>query len=122
MAREWYAVRVRECIVPPRLVEGKWTSGRYIKKTHIYHEQGPKEAGQKYKGNGLIMHVRKVSRDRVRPKGGLLPGIGGFLKLGDQLLQELNEGGTLLEQAEINKEKRRYRILTKNMNRGSNGE
>lgn len=121
MGREWYAVRVRECIVPPKLVNGQWVPGRYVKKTHMYQERGTQEAAQKYKGSGLIMHVRKVSRERVRPRGGLLPGIGGFIKMGDELLQQLNEGGTLLEQAVDKKEKRRQRLLTKNMNRGLDG-
>jgi hypothetical protein len=119
MGREWYAVRVRECLIPPKQGDdGKWISGRYVKKTHIYFVPGTREAAQKYKGSGLIMHVQKVSRNKVSPRGGILPEIGGFLKIGDQLLQDLNEGGTLLEQVEKKKDKRRLRFRNKNFRRG----
>lgn len=88
----------------------------------MYLTPGPKEAAQKYKGKGQIMHVQKVGRERLLPKGGLLPEIGGFLTLGDKILQDLNKGGTLVEQVEVNKEKRRHRLFTKNLKRGLNAE
>jgi len=122
MARQWYEVRVRECIIPPKQAEGRWGKGKYVKKTHMYFVEGPREAAHKYKGKGLIMHVRKVSRERLLPKGGILPEIGGFLGFGDQLLKQLNEGGTLLEQVEETKEKRRQRIFGKGLKKLRNSE
>jgi len=116
MARTWYEVRIRECLIPPRQLDnGKWASGRYVKKSKFYFVEGTKEAAQKYRGNGLIMHVQKVGRER-------LLGIGEFFKLGDQLLNELKKGGTLLEQIEGNKDKRRKRLFNKNLRRGFNAE
>jgi hypothetical protein len=103
MARTWYEVRVRECTQPPKFVDGKWVSGVYIKKSRFYFTNGPKEAASKYKGNGKIISVEKVGRER-------LLGIGEFFKLGDKLLEDFKKGGTLLEQVERNKEKRRKRL------------
>ena len=110
----WYEVRIRECLEPPQFIDGRWKSGRYIKKSKFYRTKGPKEAAQKYKGNGQIMHVEKSSREKLQ-------GIGDFFKLGDQLLREFAKGGTLLEQLEGNKDKRRKRIFNKNLRRGFNG-
>lgn len=114
MAKTWYEVRVRECISPPKHVDGRWTSGQYTKKSKFYFTDGPKEAAGKYKGNGHIMYAEKVSRER-------LLGIGEFFRLGDELLKEFKKGGTLLEQIEGSKDKRRQRINYKqNIRRGSN--
>ena len=107
----WYEVRIRECIEPPIFRDGKWRSGKYVKKSKFYRTKGPKEAAQKYKGTGQIMHVEKSSREKLQ-------GIGEFFKLGDQLLQDFAKGGTLLEQLEGNKDKRRQRIFNKNLRKG----
>lgn len=113
MGSVWYRVRIRECLDPPKNEDGKWTRGRYIKKSKFYLSNGPREAAEKYKGNGHIMYVEKVGKER-------LLGIGEFFKLGDNLLQEFKEGGTLLGKIEgRNKEKRRQRInLNKNFGKG----
>lgn len=114
MARTWYEVRIRVCISPPKHVDGRWTSGRYTKKSKFYLAGGPRDAARKYKGDGLIMYVEKVGRER-------LLGIGEFFKLGDRLLAEFKEGGTLLEQIEGGKDKRREKFNYKrNLKRGSN--
>ena len=107
----WYEVRIRECIEPPKFVGGKWCSGKYTKKSKFYRTKGPKEAAQKYKGNGQIMHVEKYSRER-------LGGIGEFFRLGDQLLNEFAKGETLREQLEGSKDKRRQRIFNKSLRKG----
>ena len=114
MGRSWYEVRVRECISPPKQVDGRWQSGRYTKKSKFYRARDSRDAASKYKGNGHVMYAEKVSREK-------LLGIGEFFKLGDELLKEFREGGTLLEHVEGSKEKRRQRIdYTKNIKRGSN--
>lgn len=113
MGRNWYEVRIREQITPPKHVEGKWISGRYAKKSKFYFTNGPQEAARKYKGKGQVMHVEKIGVEK-------LLGIGEFFKLGDTLLQEFKEGGTLLGKIEGTKDKRRQRIhYNKNIRRGS---
>lgn len=113
MARNWYEVRIRECLRPPRHIDGKWDRGKYVKKSKFYFTSGPQDAARKYKGSGQIIHVEKVSRER-------LLGIGEFFRLGDNLLKEFKEGGSLLEHIEGNKEQRRQRIhYNKNLRRGS---
>ena len=107
----WYEVRIRECIEPAKFVDGGWRRGRYTKKSKFYRESGPQEAARKYKGNGQIMHVEKVSKEK-------LLGIGEFFSLGDQLLQEFKKGGTLIAHLEGDKEKRSKRIFNKNLKRG----
>ena len=107
----WYEVRIRECIEPPKFFDGRWQSGKYTKKSKFYRVRDPGDAAKKYKGPGQIMHVEKVSREK-------LLGIGEFFKLGDQLLQEFKKGGTLIEHLEVNKDKRRQRIYNKNLRRG----
>jgi len=114
MAKTWYEVRIRECISPPKHVNGRWTSGGYTKKSKFYLANSSREAAQRYKGDGHIMYVEKVGREK-------LLGIGEFFKLGDKLLDEFKKGGTLLEQLGRNKDDRRKRINYKqNIRRGSN--
>jgi len=107
----WYEVRLRECIEPPKFFNGKWTRGKYIKKSKFYRTKGSKEAAQKYKGGGQIMHVEKSSREKLQ-------GIGEFFKLGDELLREFAKGGTLIERLEGSKEERRKRIFNKSLRKG----
>ena len=108
----WYEVRIRECIEPPKFIDGKWRSGKYVKKSKFYRAKRPGDAAKKYRGNGQIMHVEKSSREKLH-------GIGEFFKLGDQLLQEFAKGGTLIEKLEGNtKDKRRQRIFNKNLRKG----
>lgn len=104
--RGWYEVRVRECIVPSRFVNGKWVDGRWVKKSKFYRAKNSQDAVRKYKGNGLIMYSQKVERERQ------LGGVGDFFRLGDELLRELRRGGDSLEVGIINrrnKSKRGYR-------------
>jgi len=119
----WYRVRIRICLSPPLFIDGKWRRGVYIKKSKFYLARGSKEAGEKYKGPGQIMNVQKWSRDRLHaPVLGV--GLGGFLRLGDELLNELKEGGTELEKVidvepRKDKDRRRKRFLSKqNLKRG----
>jgi len=90
MSRIWYEVRVRECLEPPKNIDGRWISGKYIKKSRFYFTNGPKEAAAKYRGNGHIIYVEKVGREK-------LLGIGEFFRLGNELLDEFKKGGKLLE-------------------------
>lgn len=114
MGKSWYEVRIRECISPPKQEDGRWVSGRYVKKSKFYFSNGSKDARKKYKGSGHVMYVEKVGREK-------LLGIGEFFRLGDKLLAEFKEGGTLLEKIEGSKEKRRQRFSYKqNIRRGSN--
>ena len=118
MARVWHKVRIRICLEPPKFMNGGWQRGKYIKKSKFYLAHGPGEAASMYGGPGQIMHVQKVSRDRLHPPV-LGVGIGGFLRLGDQLLQELKEGGPELEEVkETSKDRRRKRLFSKNLKRG----
>jgi hypothetical protein len=91
--RAWYEVRVREQVAPHV----------YVKKSKFWKVKSPQEARQKYKGNGHIMSVKK--KDPQRPyKPSFL---GGFLGLGDDLLQEyVKEGrkGADFVQKALNKE------------------
>jgi hypothetical protein len=113
MGRSWYEVRLRVCISPPQQADGKWIRGKYTKKSKFYFTQGPQEAARKYKGTGQIMHVEKVGREK-------LLGIGEFFKLGDNLLKEFKEGGSLIEHIEGSKAERRQRIqYNRNLRRGS---
>lgn len=107
----WYEIRIRECLDPPKFMEGRWTRGKYVKKSKFYRAKGPGDAARKYKGPGQIMHVEKSSREKLH-------GIGEFFKLGDQLLNEFAKGGTLIEQLEGNKDKRRKRLFNKNLRKG----
>lgn len=114
MPRTWYEVRIRECLKPPKHIEGRWISGQYIKKSKFYLTNSPREAAVKYKGDGHIMFVEKVGREK-------LLGIGEFFRLGNELLEEFKKGGTLLEKIEGSKEERRERInFKRNFRRGSN--
>lgn len=119
-ARVWYRVRIRICLIPPAFINGKWQRGTYIKKSKFYQAKGPREAGEMYNGPGQIMNVQKWSRERLHaPVLGV--GLGGFLRLGDELLSELRKGGEQLEVAEepvSHKERRRQRFLMKNLKRG----
>ena len=111
MSRHWYEVRIRECIEPGRSINGKWIDGKYVKKSRFFFTQGPQDAAGKYKGKGHIMSAEKVSREK-------LLGIGEFFRLGDSLLGELRQGGSLIEQLD-NKEKRRSRrSYNENLRRG----
>jgi hypothetical protein len=74
VARVWYQVRVREETSPH-----KW-----IKKSKFFFARNPSDAAGKYRGNGNVMWVEKVPKER-------LLGIGEFFKLGDKLLGELRE-------------------------------
>lgn len=114
MARSWYEVRIRVCISPPKQADGRWIRGKYTKKSKFYLAKSSQDAVGKYKGDGHIMYAEKVSREK-------LLGIGEFFRLGDELLKEFREGGTLLEHIEGSKDKRRQRLnFTRNIRRGSN--
>jgi len=77
MARSWYEVRVREKVGPD-----KW-----IKKSKFFLARSSSDAASKYKGKGTIIHSKKVDRTKVL-------GVGGFFRLGDDLLRELKGGKT----------------------------
>lgn len=103
MARRWYEVRFRVCAEPGRFLNGRWVDGRYVKKSRFFFAKDTQGARSKYKGDGYIMSVEKVSREK-------LLGVGEFFRLGDSLLKELKqEGGGLLEQVTADKDKRRLR-------------
>jgi len=70
--KKLYEVRVRE-------KEGE----REVKKSRFYWCSDPREAASKYKGQGKVMWVEKVPKEK-------LLGIGGFFNLGTDLLRELH--------------------------------
>lgn len=83
--RNWYKVRVRECLESPKQDgKGSWIRGKYALKTKTYFAASPRSAAAKYKGEGDILHVDKVSFEE-------LYGIGEFFTLGDKLLAEIRE-------------------------------
>jgi len=94
MSRSWYEVRVREA--SPSYGE--------MKKSRFYFARGPGDAASHYKGKGLIMWARSVSREKSL-------GIGDFFSLGDKLLKELRRGNAL---EEISTKKEMERVKTKN--------
>jgi hypothetical protein len=98
MGRAWYVVRVREKVGPD-----KW-----VKKSKFFNARGPADAASKYKGSGVVMHSKKVDRTKVL-------GVGGFFRLGDDLLRELKGGGGTVaqpvEELPKHKSKRRFRRL-----------
>ncbi len=111
-SRCWYEVRVRECIVPGRFINGRWIDGKYVKKSKFYLSKDSQGAAGKYKGKGSIMWVEKVGREK-------LLGIGDFFRLGDTLLKELSQEVGLPEQREDIKEQRRTRrSFQENFRRG----
>lgn len=69
---KWYEVRIREKTGPET----------WVKKSKFYEARGTKEAAEKYKGSGMVMWVRKTSKEKVL-------GIGSFFRLGGDLLKEL---------------------------------
>jgi hypothetical protein len=112
--RQWFEVRVRECLRESGYLNGGWVDGKWVKKSHFYEVSSPEDAVRKYrdkKGKGLVMSVEHVKRDRL-----LGPGIGDFFTLGDKLLRDLQRGGTLSE--EIEGQRELERIASKNKNRG----
>ena len=100
--RIWYEVRVRECIEPPRPINGRWVEGRYMKKSRFFLARDSSDAASKYKGKGDIMWASKVEREKQL-------GIKSFFTLGDRLLKELKQGGEMvgLEQ-DKNKRREKY--------------
>lgn len=66
-----FEVRVREKIGPY-----KW-----VLKSKFYFGKDAGEARSKYKGDGKVIEVKKVTRERAQ-------GIGSFFSLGDRLLRE----------------------------------
>lgn len=74
MSRTWYVVRVREKTGPDT----------WVKKSKFFLARGPGDAASKYRGSGMVMHATKVSKEK-------LLGVGGFCRLGDELLRELRE-------------------------------
>lgn len=90
MQRDTYEVRVREKFGP-----------NSVKKSRFYKASSPKEAAQNYKGNGHIMWVEKVPKEK-------LLGIGSFFTLGDVLLKELKRQDELTEVLR-NKEKKKVK-------------
>lgn len=115
MGREWFEVRIRECISPPRPFSRGRENGIYTKKSRFYFVNNSQEAAKKYRGSGQIMHIKRVNREK-------LLGVGEFFSLGEKLLKDFKEGGTLYEHLEGNKNKRRQRIHRTNIIRGSNGQ
>lgn len=104
MGKKLYEVRVREKVGP----------SRYMKKNKFYNASSPGEARALYKGEGHIMWVEKVSREK-------LMGVGEFFSMGDRLMKEFarersgggDGSGTLLEQIRSDeKEKARQRRLS----------
>jgi len=66
-----FEVRVREKVSPY-----KWTL-----KSKFYFAKDAGEARSKYHGDGKILEVKKVTKERAQ-------GIGSFFNLGDRLLKE----------------------------------
>ena len=66
-----YEVRVREKVGPY-----KWTL-----KSKFYFGKDAGDARSKYHGDGKILEVKKVTKERAQ-------GIGSFFSLGDRLLKE----------------------------------
>ena len=73
--RQWYEVRVRD--------EG-------VKKSKFYLEVSSQAAAQCYKGDGFVMWVEKLGKERSIGRG-----IGSFFKLGDDLLKEFARTSSL---------------------------
>ncbi len=92
MSRTWYEVRVREQIGP----------NEWVKKSKFFNVRGSREAAEKYRGRGLIMWCEKVSREK-------LLGIGDFFNLGGDLLRELQEDRSLLDEVRGNGRKNKKR-------------
>ena len=80
--RVWFEVRIREVV-----------GGVDVKKSKFYMANNSHEAAKCYKGPWHIMSVTKVGKDtseaNEKELSGKLLGLGGFLKLGDDLLSEL---------------------------------
>lgn len=66
-----YEVRVREKVGPY-----KW-----VLKSKFYFGKDAGEARSKYRGDGKVLEVKKVTRERAQ-------GIGSFFSMGDRLLRE----------------------------------
>jgi len=93
MGRRWYEVRVRERVGPRR----------WVKKSKFFFERGPKEARQKYTGDGTVMWTEKADQEK-------LLGIGSFFRLGDRFLSDLRAEQTeSLEQQAKRKEVEKHR-------------
>ena len=72
-----------------------------IKKSRFYWGTSSKDAAGRYHGSGSIMWVEKAPREQVL-------GVGGFFRLGDDLLKEFRKEESLLAQT-----KRRQQIEVK---------
>jgi len=71
MKRSKFEVRVREKVGPY-----KW-----IIKSKFYFGKDGGDARSKYDGDGKVIEVRKITKERIQ-------GIGSFFSLGDRLLRE----------------------------------
>jgi len=71
MKRSKFEVRVREKVGPY-----KW-----IIKSKFYFGKDTGDARSKYEGDGKVIEVRKITKERIQ-------GIGSFFSLGDRLLRE----------------------------------
>ncbi len=80
--RQWFEVRVRECVRPGRYINGRWIDGKWTKKSHFYQATSSSDAMGKYHGKGDIISSQKYGRERIMH-------IGEFFTLGDKLLKEL---------------------------------
>ena len=95
MSRDSYEVRVRE----------KIGSNKWVKKSKFYEANSSGEARERYRGDGHIMWVEKVSREK-------LLGVGEFFRLGEAFLRELKQEQSLpLVEHEREKAERRKTIL-----------
>lgn len=72
--RHFFEVRTREKVAPY-----KW-----MLKSKFYFVKDASDARGKYHGNGQVLKVEKVSREKAL-------GIGSFFTLGDKLLREFAE-------------------------------
>ena len=82
-----FEVRVREKVGPY-----KW-----ILKSKFYFGKDAGEARSKYRGDGKVLEVKKVTRERAQ-------GIGSFFSLGDRLLKEFAQERALEKGGEKKKD------------------
>ncbi len=82
-----FEVRVREKVRPY-----KW-----ILKSKFYFAKDAGDARSKYHGDGKILEVKKVTRERAQ-------GIGSFFSLGDRLLKEFAQERALEKGGEKKKD------------------
>ena len=85
-----FEVRVREKTGPY-----KWTL-----KSKFYFGKDAGDARSKYHGDGKVLEVKKVTRERAQ-------GIGSFFSLGDRLLKEFAQERALEKELEKGGEKKK---------------